>query len=90
MALNIKNREVERLAEEIASITGESKTEAIRNALQERRRRLSYHVVKQDRELRLRNFLEREIWPTIPAEIRGKTISREEWDKILGFSPEGV
>lgn len=34
MALNIKNREVERLAAEIAALTGESKTEAIRRALE--------------------------------------------------------
>ena len=31
MALNIKNAEVERLAEEIAAMTGESKTQAIRS-----------------------------------------------------------
>ena len=41
MPLNIKNLEVERLAEEIARLTGESKTEAVRKALEERRTRLS-------------------------------------------------
>ena len=41
MPLNIKNSEVERLAAEVARLTGESKTEAIRRALDERRRRLS-------------------------------------------------
>ena len=40
MALNLKNAEVERLAAEVAGLTGESKTEAIRRALLERRRRL--------------------------------------------------
>ena len=30
MALNLKNAEVERLAAEVARLTGESKTEAIR------------------------------------------------------------
>ena len=35
MALNIKNAEVERLAAEVARLTGESKTEAIRRALDE-------------------------------------------------------
>ena len=38
MALNIKNADVERLATEVARLTGESKTEAIRRALEERRR----------------------------------------------------
>ena len=40
MALNLKNAEVERLAAEVARLTGESKTEAIRRALDERRQRL--------------------------------------------------
>jgi Rv0623-like transcription factor len=37
MALNIKNPEVERLAQEVASLAKETKTEAIRRALMERR-----------------------------------------------------
>jgi len=49
MALNIKNRRVEDLANEIAEITGETKTEAIRRALEERRQRLSYLVVQENR-----------------------------------------
>ena len=39
MALHIKNADIERLAEELARLTGESKTETIRKALDERRRR---------------------------------------------------
>ena len=35
MALNLKNAAVERLAAEVARLTGESKTEAIRRALAE-------------------------------------------------------
>ena len=35
MALNIKNENVERLATEVARIAGETKTEAIRRALEE-------------------------------------------------------
>lgn len=40
MALNIRNEEADRLAEAIAKLTGESKTEAVRVALSERLRRL--------------------------------------------------
>src|SRR5260370_42263048 len=40
MALNIKNRDVEELAAEVAKMTGETKTEAIRRALAERHQRL--------------------------------------------------
>ncbi len=40
MALNIRNKEADRLAEAIARLTGESKTEAVRAALAERLDRL--------------------------------------------------
>ena len=39
MALNLKNAEVERLAAEAVRLVGESKTKAIRRALEERRQR---------------------------------------------------
>ena len=50
MALNIKNPEVERLAAEASRLAGESKTESIRKALEERVARLRLRVVKRDRE----------------------------------------
>lgn len=40
MALNIRNREAERLAAELARLTGESKTEAVTRALRDRLARL--------------------------------------------------
>jgi antitoxin VapB len=40
MALNIRNAETESLAEAVAGITGESKTEAVRKALLDRLERL--------------------------------------------------
>ena len=36
MALNIRNKETERLAAVLAEVTGETKTEAVRRALEER------------------------------------------------------
>ncbi len=36
MALSLKDRETDRLAREVAALTGESLTEAIRNALSQR------------------------------------------------------
>jgi antitoxin VapB len=89
MALNLKNAEVERLASEVARLTGESKTEAIRRALEERKRRLK-HTARDDRRTRLLKFLEKKVWPTIPADQRGKRLSRTEEDEILGFGPGGV
>jgi antitoxin VapB len=90
MALNIKNAEVERLAAEVARMTGESKTEAIRRALAERRQRLTYRISPGNRETHALRFLEREIWPRIPAEQLGRRLSRSEEDQILGYGPEGV
>lgn len=40
VALNIRNRQVEELAAALAALAGESKTEAVRRALQERLDRL--------------------------------------------------
>jgi antitoxin VapB len=40
MALNIRNRETEELAETVAKFTGETKTEAVKRALRDRLRRL--------------------------------------------------
>ena len=90
MALNIKNDEVERLAAEIARLTGESKTEAIRRALAERRQRLAYRVNPTDRQTRALRFLEHEVWPRIPADQLGRRLSRDEEDEILGYGPEGT
>lgn len=75
MALNIKNSQVEDLAAEIARLTGESKTEAIRRALEERRERLSFQVVHQNRTEELRSFLEREVWSVIRARANSRRLA---------------
>src|SRR5215475_332861 len=64
MPLNIKNAEVERLATEVSRLTGESKTEAIRRALEERRRRLKGRRAADRRERVLR-ILQTTVWPSI-------------------------
>ena len=90
MALNIKNDAVERLVAEVARLAGESKTEAVRRALEERKARLAYRLVDGDRASRLRRFLETEVWPRIPAEELGRRMTREAEDEILGYGKEGV
>ncbi len=89
MALNIKNPDVERLATEVAGLTGESKTEAIRRSLEERRRRLKGPATAQ-RRVRVLKFLETKVWPTIPKKQLGRRLTRAEEDDILGYGPEGV
>lgn len=89
VALNLKNPDVERLAAEVARLTGESKTEAIRKALEERRRRLKA-IAPGERRGRLLQLLRERIWPAIPKAQLGKRLTREEEDAILGYGREGV
>lgn len=90
MALNIKDPEAEKLAAEVALITGNSKTGAVRDALREKRDRLE--LTRTSRRPRkpgdFRRFLETEIWPQIPD--RGTPLTKEEREEILGYGPEGV
>ncbi|MBI2821223.1 MAG: type II toxin-antitoxin system VapB family antitoxin [Acidobacteria bacterium] len=56
----MKNAEVERLAEEVSRLAGESKTEAVRRALIERRARLRFALSGNNRATRFRCLLERD------------------------------
>jgi antitoxin VapB len=89
MALNLKNADVERLAAEVARLTGESKTEAIRKALEERRRRLKA-VAPAERRQRLLRLLRGRIWPSIPKDQLGRRLSQAEEDAILGYGKDGL
>jgi antitoxin VapB len=88
MALNIKNPQVERLVSEIAAATGESKTEVVRRALEERQVRLRLQIADRSRARRIARLLSDEVWPQVPAEEVGRRLSREEEDDILGLPPE--
>ena len=89
MALNLKNADVERLAAEVARLTGESKTEAIRKALEERRRRLK-GVVPSERRARLLRLLRERVWPSIPKKELGRRLTQAEEDAILGYGKDGI
>jgi antitoxin VapB len=89
MALNIKNEDVERLVAEVATATGQSKTETVRKALEAQRRRLT----SQHRSRKIRSFLqylEEEVWNEIPVEVLEKPLSKAEREAILGYGPEGA
>ena len=90
MALNIKNVEVERLAAEIANMTGDTKTESIRKALADRKRQLRQHVVEEDRRVRLLRFLERDVWPTVPRRVLGHRLTKKQREDISGYGPQDV
>jgi antitoxin VapB len=80
MGLNIKNVEVERLAAEVAAMTGESKTEAIRKALADRRDLLT--IPRRQRCDGLIEWLETEVWPNTLPEFRGKPMTKADWDAL--------
>ncbi len=86
MALNVKDEEAVRLAGLVAEMTGESKTRAIRVALEERLARLRAEETPEERYARLMKFLEEEIWPHTKG-IRAPTKSERE--EILGYGEHG-
>lgn len=90
MALNIKNHEVENLVERVVQITGESKTEAVRQALAERVDRLSLRFIRYSKRAKLMALLEDEIWPLVPPELLGTKLTKEEREDILGYGELGV
>jgi antitoxin VapB len=90
VALNIKNQEVEHLVAEVARLAGETKTEAVRQALIERRHRLTHRLGPLGRRDRALRFLEHEVWPIVPDAERGRRLTRAEEDAILGYGAEGA
>ena len=90
MALNIKNPRVEELAAEVAGMAGETKTQAIKRALEDRRERLLGANGTQERYARMMRFLENEVWPLVPKKELGRRLTKAEEEKILGYGPDGV
>lgn len=90
MGLNLKNKAVEQLAAEVAALAGETKTEAIKRALEERKQHLRFQVTNRDRKTRLKSLFETEIWPAIPGTLLGKRLTRKERDRIMGYGRRGV
>ncbi len=68
-------------------MTGESKTEAVRQALLERRERLSLQISDGERGSEFLRHLAEEVWPKAPPGQLGRRLSREEEAEILGYGP---
>ena len=90
MSLNIKNPEVEALVDEVARLAGESKTEAVRKALAERRDKLVFRDGARRRGERFLRYLSESVWPQIPPDELGRRLTQEEEDKILGYDESGA
>ncbi len=71
-------------------MAGETKTEAIRRSLLERRSRLTLRVDSADFAATAWKTLELEIWPLVPDAERGRRLAESELDDILGYGPHGV
>ena len=83
MALSLKDPETDRLAREMASITGESLTEAVKRSLQERLERQHFLTGgKKMRRARLDEIIAR--LDQLPV-IDGRSA-----DEILGYTEEGL
>jgi len=82
MALNIRNRETEALATELASLTGETKTDAVRVAVAERLERV--------RHLRRRRSLLQELNRIADHCSSLPVLDQRGADEILGYDANGV
>jgi len=87
VALNIRNAEASRLAAEVASLAGETKTAAVILALKERLRRLQRQShTTANRQASLVNRLDQ-----IALRCAGRPISdRRSAEEILGYDPMGL
>ena len=80
MALSIKTEEADRLARELAGLTGETMTAAVTEALRERLARVrERRAAGPDRGERLLGFAEE-----IRAEYDTRPVTREDWDAAGG------
>jgi antitoxin VapB len=44
----------------------------------------------EEKRKRIMHYMETEVWPNIPPELLGKTITKEEREEILGYGLDGV
>lgn len=82
MAINIRNKETERLTEELATLTGETKTAAITNALRDRLARIKHERSKR----RLADELDAIAEHCASLPVRDSRSSEE----ILGYDESGL
>lgn len=82
MALNIRNQEAEKLAEAVAAMTGESKTQAVTEALKDRLKTLKRRKSRQHMSVRLNEIAEH--CAALPV------LDTRSPDDILGYDESGL
>jgi len=86
----IHSPKIDQLAAQLAQLDREEVLEVFRKTLDIQARQEAKPQASAQRFSELREFLEREIWPQIPSHLRGKGITKQEREEILGYGPEGV
>lgn len=89
MGFQSDSADVDRLAAEIAQMTGEDEASAVLRALEERRDRLRKQQVEA-KAARIRKGLEERVWPLVPPEALGRAVTKAEREEILGYGTDGV
>jgi antitoxin VapB len=91
MSLHIKDTETEKLAAEIAEMTGDTKAGAVREALREKKKRLEMRSGRQSPNRGLREFFEKEVWPLLPEEeLDQPPMSKKEVEQLLGYEEQDL
>ena len=78
---SIRSDDVAELLDEIVEKTGESKVDAVRQALEERVERLR----SQETADRALGWLRSSVWPRLPETVRGRAPTKEEQEDLLGY-----
>ena len=87
MAIHIKNPAVTKLAAELASLTGDTKTETIRKALEEKMARLSAISARRVRSAELARVLGRDVCTLVRAGGKKHILSAAEIQELLAYGP---
>jgi len=80
MALHIEDAQIEALARALSEREGVPVEDVVRDSLQARQSQ-----AVSDRRTRILKALHEEIWPTIPAELRRKPISKADEEALIGL-----
>jgi antitoxin VapB len=92
MALNIEDEKTEALVARIVELTGETETVAVRKAMRGRLERLTADAKPKKAIMtgeEVEDWLATNIWPKVPKDVLGKTITKAEREEILGYGPGG-
>ncbi|MEQ1930898.1 MAG: type II toxin-antitoxin system VapB family antitoxin [Parvularculaceae bacterium] len=81
MALSIKTEEADRLARKLAAATGETMTEAVTRALEERLERVTARGKASKRDLAA-DILKAAA--QLRKELKLRTVTKQEWDDLWG------